>query len=235
VEYNFSKPINKLLAPTELDSNTWVSEVKGIRGNKQPLSSAGLHALRDEYTRTIEPARALAAETLSLEHKLSDLVIYRSRLDAKINRNFEVFTPTDFLAAITQHICAALSTGGRAKSDFLSVAQLLPRGRKGWFGYYQPGRHAPQPPRPLPLAPALSCNGIKPALVSGSFRPPSQSDWVRYSGANAPCPEQPRRLNGGTYEAYRFEPSGFHAGGSHDRCGGRCASSDHRHFPRTVK
>jgi hypothetical protein len=32
------------------------------------------------------------------------MVIYRSRLKAKINRNFEVFTATDFLAAITQHI-----------------------------------------------------------------------------------------------------------------------------------
>ena len=31
-------------------------------------------ALRDEYTRTIEPARALAAETLKLERALSDLV-----------------------------------------------------------------------------------------------------------------------------------------------------------------
>jgi hypothetical protein len=30
--------------------------------------------LRDEYTRTIEPARALAAETLTLERTLSDLV-----------------------------------------------------------------------------------------------------------------------------------------------------------------
>jgi hypothetical protein len=40
------------------------------RGRKQPLSSAGLHALRDEYTRTIEPARALAAKTLTLERKL---------------------------------------------------------------------------------------------------------------------------------------------------------------------
>jgi hypothetical protein len=29
--------------------------------------------LRDEYTRTIEPARALAAETLKLERTLSDL------------------------------------------------------------------------------------------------------------------------------------------------------------------
>src|ERR1019366_7100037 len=31
-------------------------------------------------------------------------VIYRSRLNAKINRNFEVFTAADFLAASTQHI-----------------------------------------------------------------------------------------------------------------------------------
>jgi len=30
--------------------------------------------LRDEYTRTIEPARALAAETSTLERTLSDLV-----------------------------------------------------------------------------------------------------------------------------------------------------------------
>ena len=29
-------------------------EVKRIRGKKQPLASAGLQALRDEYTRTIE-------------------------------------------------------------------------------------------------------------------------------------------------------------------------------------
>jgi len=33
-----------------------------------------------------------------------DIVIYRSRLNAKINRDFEVFTPADFLAAITQHV-----------------------------------------------------------------------------------------------------------------------------------
>ena len=70
VEYAIEKPSNKLLALTELDSNTWVSEVKRLRGKKQPLSSAGLHALRDEFTRTVEPARALAAETLTLERKL---------------------------------------------------------------------------------------------------------------------------------------------------------------------
>jgi hypothetical protein len=31
--------------------------MKRIRGKKPPLTAAGLHALRDEYTRTIEPAR----------------------------------------------------------------------------------------------------------------------------------------------------------------------------------
>ena len=74
VEYGIDKPSNKLLALTDLGSNTWVSEVKRLRGKKPPLSSAGLHALRDEYTRTIEPARALAAESLTLERTLSDLV-----------------------------------------------------------------------------------------------------------------------------------------------------------------
>jgi hypothetical protein len=39
-----------------------VGEVKRIRGKKQPLSSASLHGLRDEYTRTLEPARAPAPE-----------------------------------------------------------------------------------------------------------------------------------------------------------------------------
>jgi hypothetical protein len=74
VEYGIAKPNNEILGLTDLDSNTWVSEVKRIRGKKHPLSSAGLHALRDEYTRTIAPARARAAETLTLERTLSDLV-----------------------------------------------------------------------------------------------------------------------------------------------------------------
>ena len=44
-----------------------------------------------------------SVEEMTLEWP-ADMVIYRSRLNAKINRNFEVFTATDFLAAITQHI-----------------------------------------------------------------------------------------------------------------------------------
>jgi hypothetical protein len=38
VEYAIEKPSNKLLAATELDSDTWVGEVKRIRGKKQPLT-----------------------------------------------------------------------------------------------------------------------------------------------------------------------------------------------------
>jgi hypothetical protein len=46
-----------------LDSNACASEVKRIQGKKQPLTAAGLHALQDEYTRTIEPARGEAPPT----------------------------------------------------------------------------------------------------------------------------------------------------------------------------
>jgi hypothetical protein len=49
VEYGIEKPNNKLLAVTELDSDTWVGEVKRIRDKKLPLTAAGVHALRAEY------------------------------------------------------------------------------------------------------------------------------------------------------------------------------------------
>jgi hypothetical protein len=45
-----------------------------IRGKKLPLSAASAQGLRAESTHTIEPARALAAETLNLERRLGDLV-----------------------------------------------------------------------------------------------------------------------------------------------------------------
>ena len=57
VEYAIEKPSNKLLAATELDSDTWVAEVKRIQGKKQPLTAAGVHALRDEYTCTARQSR----------------------------------------------------------------------------------------------------------------------------------------------------------------------------------
>jgi hypothetical protein len=64
-----------LLALAELDSTTWVSEVKRIRGKKQPLLAAPL-ALRFllsafPFQLFRPPARALAAETLTLERELN--------------------------------------------------------------------------------------------------------------------------------------------------------------------
>lgn len=54
--------------------DTLVGEVGRVRGKKLPLTALGVHALRDEYTSTIELARALAAETLKVERTLSDLI-----------------------------------------------------------------------------------------------------------------------------------------------------------------
>ena len=55
--------------------------MKRIRGKKNPLSTAALKSLRDEHTRTIEPARAQARApirrelvALHLERRLCDLV-----------------------------------------------------------------------------------------------------------------------------------------------------------------
>jgi hypothetical protein len=44
--------------------------VKHLRGKQLPLTAAGVRGLRDEYARTIEPALALAAETMTLGRKL---------------------------------------------------------------------------------------------------------------------------------------------------------------------
>ncbi len=73
-DYAIEKPGNKLQAAAELDADTLVSEVERVRGRKQPLTAAGEKRLREEYTRTLVPARALATEMHQLECALSDLV-----------------------------------------------------------------------------------------------------------------------------------------------------------------
>ncbi len=74
VEFNIEKPGNKLSSMTDLNSDAFVSEVRRIRGKKQPLTAAGLKSLRDEYRQSVEPMQSLATEAQSLEKKLSDLV-----------------------------------------------------------------------------------------------------------------------------------------------------------------
>ena len=74
VEYAVEKPSLKLQSPLGLDCDGFVAEVKKARGKKKILSAAALAGLREEYARSIEPARVLAAEAVRLEHKVSDLV-----------------------------------------------------------------------------------------------------------------------------------------------------------------
>jgi hypothetical protein len=110
LEYAIEKPSNKLLAATDLDSDTWVSEVKRIRGKELPLTPAGVHGLRDEYTRTIEPAHVLSAETLNLERRLSDHVGQAYGLTpAEIALMWRTASPRTCRSMIMQHA----SDGGR--------------------------------------------------------------------------------------------------------------------------
>ena len=74
VEYDIEEPSNKLVAVVELDSDTWVGEVKRIRGKKLPLTAAHAPRAPRSDASTLEPARALAAGILELERTLSDLV-----------------------------------------------------------------------------------------------------------------------------------------------------------------
>ena len=74
VEHSIEKASLKLQAPADLDSDGFVAEVKRVRGKKNLSSAAAIKNLREEYARTIEPARAQAAEALKLERQLSDLV-----------------------------------------------------------------------------------------------------------------------------------------------------------------
>ena len=69
-----AEPSMKLQNPIALDSEALIAEVKKLRGKKRPLGLAAVRDLREEHARTIEPARALAAEARRLERQVSDLV-----------------------------------------------------------------------------------------------------------------------------------------------------------------
>jgi hypothetical protein len=51
-------------------SASWLLNVKRICGKTRPVTATGVHVLRDEYARSIEPARAVGAETLKLERTI---------------------------------------------------------------------------------------------------------------------------------------------------------------------
>jgi hypothetical protein len=74
MEHAIEKPSLRIQNPILLTSDEFVSEVKKLRGKKNPLSLAALKNLREEHERTIIPAQALAREAQELERKVSDLV-----------------------------------------------------------------------------------------------------------------------------------------------------------------
>jgi hypothetical protein len=68
MEYAIEKPSNKLLAATDLDSDTWVAEVKRIRGKKLPLTAAGVRGLRNvspHYSPALWAADSLQVPSVS--------------------------------------------------------------------------------------------------------------------------------------------------------------------------
>jgi hypothetical protein len=74
VQYSIETFSNRLADPISLETDAFVAEVQKARGRRKTFTSAALRGLRDEYNRTIEPARKLASEALHLEGKLHDLV-----------------------------------------------------------------------------------------------------------------------------------------------------------------
>jgi hypothetical protein len=74
VEHAIEKPSMRLQSPTSLDSDAFVAEVRKVRSKKSMLTAPALKSLRDEYARSIEPAKARAAEAVRLEKEVSRLV-----------------------------------------------------------------------------------------------------------------------------------------------------------------
>jgi hypothetical protein len=74
VEYAIEKASQKLQDVSALDAEALVAEVKKIRGKKQPLTVAGLKALKEEHARSVVPLQQQAIEARTLERQVSDMV-----------------------------------------------------------------------------------------------------------------------------------------------------------------
>ncbi len=72
VEFGVEKASQKLQDPAGLDPDTFVGEVK--KGRKKGLRVADVKRLKDEFTASVLPLKALAREADTLERRVSDLV-----------------------------------------------------------------------------------------------------------------------------------------------------------------
>lgn len=74
VEFGVDKPGQKLGRPHEIDSDTFIAEVKKRRAGGSSVTGAELRRLRDEFDRVAQPLREDADKALNLESEVSDLV-----------------------------------------------------------------------------------------------------------------------------------------------------------------
>jgi hypothetical protein len=72
--FEISKPSRVLVWPFGLSSDRFVEEIRNARGARRPLSVGAVHAVREEYVRTVQPMQASLREAERLEWHLSDLV-----------------------------------------------------------------------------------------------------------------------------------------------------------------
>ncbi len=74
IEHEIAEPNTKLQNAITLDSDSFIAEVRKLRGKKKPLSLAALRNLREEHEQTIVPGQARAHEARGVEQQVSDLV-----------------------------------------------------------------------------------------------------------------------------------------------------------------
>ena len=73
-ELGIPKPSQMLLDPFALSSDEFCEQIRKARGMRKPLSAAAVHAVREEYAKTVAPTRVTSREAERLEWRLNDLV-----------------------------------------------------------------------------------------------------------------------------------------------------------------
>ena len=63
-----------MLEPFALSWDEFIKQIRSGRGKRKPLSAAGVHAVQEEYAKTVQPMQAALREAERLEWRLNDLV-----------------------------------------------------------------------------------------------------------------------------------------------------------------
>lgn len=74
LEYEISKPTQKLGELLSLDEDAFLTEVKKARGKLKALSVEAVKGLRSAHAKSVEPVRRLGVEAMKLEGSINDLV-----------------------------------------------------------------------------------------------------------------------------------------------------------------